>query len=401
MFRLDDLLVGVALAGSLLVWVMGFGAGGAAAYVAALPAVVLAVAIFVSRRERGRWRERQGERMSQIESAMAEYHELTDQAKKIAIEQFSSLEQDMEAARGMIRDAVAKISVSLTGLDSHSANQRQMLSSLIDEMLQMTASHASQGDQRASLQRFFDQTNLLIDEFTRKVAELKEASVGIAESFERTKDQVQSISGLLNNAEAVTKKTDMLALNAAIEAARAGEAGRGFAVVADEVRKLAAHTESLNEEIRGVLDRILASLAEVDVRVKQATTTDLSVAERSRENLAGLGAEMIELSATARQNSRHINEVSEQIQALTQEGVMSMQFEDIVSQMMARVTQKTMMVGRYLHAFLEMHQDQDESDGVRRLNQRVEVLRGLLRDFDSEQQKGAAPAAAETSIELF
>jgi methyl-accepting chemotaxis protein len=400
MFRVDDVLIAVALAISILLWVLGLGSGGAQAYLGLLPIVVLAVAIFVSRRERGRWNDRQQQRMHEIESAMAEYQDLSDQAMQAAGEQFAGLERDMEAARQMIRDSVAKLSGSLTGLDSHSSNQREMLRSLIDEMLEMTGSTPAQGDERASLQRFFDQTNLLIDEFVRKVAELKEASAGIASSFERTKDQVQSITGLLNNAEAVTKKTDMLALNAAIEAARAGEAGRGFAVVADEVRKLAAHTEDLNEEIRSVLDRILVSLAEVDVRVKQATTTDLSVAERSRENLAGLGAEMIELADTARQHSRHITEVSEQIQSLTQEGVMSMQFEDIVGQMMARVTRKTLTVGRYLHAFLEMHQDREQRDGVKRLHDRVDQLRGLLERFAREQEATAEPAA-EASIELF
>jgi methyl-accepting chemotaxis protein len=400
MFRLDDVLIAAALVVSILLWVAGLGSGGTIFYLGVIPIVLLVAAIFVSRRERGRWNDRQQQRMREIESAMADYQELSDQAMKRAEDEFSGLERDMEAARQLIRDSVAKLSGSLTGLDSHSANQRQMLRSLIDEMLQMTGSASTRGDEQASLQRFFDQTNLLIDEFVRKVAELKDSSVSIAESFERTKDQVQSITGLLNNAETVTKKTDMLALNAAIEAARAGEAGRGFAVVADEVRKLAAHTEELNEQIRNVLENILHSLEEVDVRVKQATTTDLSVADRSRQNLAGLGKEMVELTATARQHSQHITEVSEQIQNLTKEGVMSMQFEDIVGQMMARVTKKTLVVGGYLHAFLKMHQDRDEPDGVKRLHNRVGHLRSLLNDFDQEHG-AAAQTGPEASVELF
>jgi len=400
MLRLDDLLIGVALAVALLVWTLALASVDTVTTLGAVLVLLLAAAIFVSRRERARWRQGQEQRMRQIESAMLDYQELSDRAMKEADDQFTGLEQDMDAARGMIRDSVAKLSRSLTGLDDHSASQRQMLRKLIDEMLQMTAVSSTAGNQRASLQKFFDQTSQLIDEFVRKVAELKEASAGIAESFERTKDQVQSISGLLSNAETVTKKTDMLALNAAIEAARAGEAGRGFAVVADEVRKLAAHTESLNQEIRSVLDRILASLAEVDTRVKQATTADLSIAERSRENLAGLGAEMMELTATARKNSEHITEVSEQIQDLTKEGVMSMQFEDIVGQMMARVTKRTLLVGSYLHAFLQMHHDRGEADGVKRLHHRVDELRKLLESFDRDKGAGVEPVA-ETSVELF
>ena len=400
MFRLDDALIAIALLVSILWWILGLGAGGAGTYLGIVGIVLLGGAIIVSRRERGRWRDGQQRRMQEIEAAMAEYQELSSKAMRRAEEEFSGLERDMEAARQLIRDSVAKLSGSLTGLDSHSASQRQMLRSLIDEMLQMTGAQSIETQEQVSLQRFFDQTNQLIDEFVRKVSELKESSAGIAESFEHTKDQVQSITGLLNNAETVTKKTDMLALNAAIEAARAGEAGRGFAVVADEVRKLAAHTEDLNEEIRSVLDNIVRSLDEVDIRVRQATTTDLSVAERSRENLAGIGTEMLELTAKARQHSEHITAVSEQIQHLTKEGVMSMQFEDIVGQMMARVTRKTLTVGKYLHAFLQMHQDSDQRDGVKRLHARVDHLRELLAGFDREQ--GAVVATAgEASVELF
>jgi len=400
MFRLDDVLIALALLVSIGGWAASLGSGGAGPYLGAIPVMLLCVAVFVSRRERGRWKVSHQQRMQEIEAAMAEYQELSSRAMRRAEEEFSGLERDMESARQLIRDSVAKLSGSLTGLDSHSASQREMLRSLIDEMLEMTGSDAGSGEQQASLQRFFDQTNLLIDEFVRKVAELKSSSASVAESFERTKEQVQSITGLLNNTEAVTKKTDMLALNAAIEAARAGEAGRGFAVVADEVRKLAAHTEGLNEEIRNVLDKIVHSLDEVDVRVRQATTTDLSVADRSRENLASLGAEMVDLTGKARQHSQKITEITEQIGRLTQEGVMSMQFEDIVGQMMTRVTRKTLTVGKYLHAFLQMHQDREERDGVRRLRQRVDQLRNLLQSFDQEQLAKAVPAG-ETSVELF
>ena len=76
------------------------------------------------------------------------------------------------------------------------------------------------------MQRFFDETNLLIAEFSQKMDTLRSSSQEIAGSFEQMKAQVGGINTSLNDIAAITKQTDLLALNAAIEAARAGEAGR-------------------------------------------------------------------------------------------------------------------------------------------------------------------------------
>ncbi|MDO8933924.1 MAG: hypothetical protein Q7U97_16145, partial [Rhodocyclaceae bacterium] len=176
--------------------------------------------------------------------------------------------------------------------------------------------------------------------------------------------------------------------------------------VADEVRKLAARTGGFNNEIRHALGDILKSLQDVGLQVEQATHADLSVAEHSQENLANLGKELLDLTATAREHSRHITEVTEQIHRLTQEGVLAMQFEDIVSQMMSRITQKTLNVGEYLHAFLQLHQDRNEADGLQRFRTRTQRLLALLVDSHTKldalgtggARQSAAPGAA---IELF
>jgi len=271
-------------------------------------------------------------------------------------------------------------------------------------MLHMTGSGDAHAQEQAGLQKFFDETNALIGEFVRKMAELKESSVGIGASFDQMRGKVERITASLDDVADITKQTDMLALNAAIEAARAGEAGRGFAVVADEVRKLAARTGGFNNEIRTALNDIVRSLQDVGVRVAQATQTDLSLAENSKENLAGLGNELMEITAKAREHSRHITEVTEKMQKLTHEGVLAMQFEDIVSQMMSRITQKTLDVGEYLHLFLRLHQDKNEADGLRRFHTRIERLQSLLADSQLKAQEAPQPSSSGKdgrSVELF
>ena len=219
-------------------------------------------------------------------------------------------------------------------------------------------------------------------------------------------DKVARITISLDDVAGITKQTDLLALNAAIEAARAGEAGRGFAVVADEVRDLAARTGGFNIQIRQSLADIVASLKEVGARVAAASQTDMSVAEKSQATLIGLGKEMLELTETARQHSHHITEVTERMHLLTQEGVLAMQFEDIVTQMMGRISQRTLNVGEYLHAFLSLHQDKGETDGLQRFKRRTERLVALLVDshikVDALKFSAASNRPAQSSdIELF
>ena len=343
-----------------------------------LLAVTLAAASLFSLDQRRRWKARQQGYITELNAVMSEYNTLSTEAMAHAEMQFTSLEQEMLEAQGIIRDSVNKLSGSLTGLESQSSDQRQILRSLIDEMLQMTGSDNVEVQKQAGLQRFFDETNALIGEFVSKMDQLRSTSAGVAISFEQIQSQAGQITNTLNDISGITKQTDLLALNAAIEAARAGEAGRGFAVVADEVRKLAARTGEFNIDIRQALGGILKSLQEVGVRVTSATNIDMSIAEQSRATLSELGEELLTLTQTARQHSDHITEVTEKMHSLTQEGVMAMQFEDIVTQMMGRISQRTLNVGEYMHAFLNLHHDQGQTDGLQRFRQRSERLVQLL-----------------------
>lgn len=343
-----------------------------------LLAVTLAAASLFSLDQRRRWKARQQGYITELNAVMSEYNTLSTEAMAHAEMQFTSLEQEMLEAQGIIRDSVNKLSGSLTGLESQSSDQRQILRSLIDEMLQMTGSDNVEVQKQAGLQRFFDETNALIGEFVSKMDQLRSTSAGVAISFEQIQSQAGQITNTLNDISGITKQTDLLALNAAIEAARAGEAGRGFAVVADEVRKLAARTGEFNVDIRQALGGILQSLQEVGVRVASATNIDMSIAEQSRATLSELGEELLTLTQTARQHSDHITEVTEKMHSLTQEGVMAMQFEDIVTQMMSRISQRTLNVGEYMHAFLNLHHDQGQTDGLQRFRQRSQRLIELL-----------------------
>ena len=402
MKRIDTLLIWVALSLNAGCWLYGRIFSQVSDFFYLLSTVLLTGALFYAFKGRSGWKASQQARMTELEAVMSEYQYLSDQAMHYAESQFSILERDMEAARHTIQVSVNKLSGSLTGLEKQSTDQRLVLKALIDEMLLMTGANTSMDQERAGLQKFFEQTHLLINEFVGKMDELRNSSTSIAVSFEQMQSKFLRIENSLDGVTKLTRQTDTLALNAAIEAARAGTAGRGFGVVADEVRKLASQTRQFSDEIRFTLDDIMTSLKEVGLHVTQATQTDLSLAEHSRENLANLGQELIQLTAKANDHSQHISDVTDQIQRLAQEGVVAMQFEDIVTQMMNRIALDTQNVGQYLHMFLQLHQDRDQSDGLSRFKQRVDRLKSLLASTKHiTSAKAAGDATAHSDIELF
>ena len=103
----------------------------------------------------------------------------------------------------------------------------------------------------------------------------------------------------------------------------------------------------------------------------------MSLAERSRTTLQDLGGELMTLTGKAREHSDHITAITEQMHNMTQEGVMAMQFEDIVTQMMSRISQRTIHVGEYMHAFLALQHD-NHTDGLQRFRSRSQKLVQLL-----------------------
>jgi len=406
MKRISDLVIWLAVVACLGLWLWSLTVGPLSPhFLLILGALLIGAGIF-SHVERKRLENRQNAYIAELKNVMSEYQVLSDEAMAHAELQFTSLETDMREAQEIIRTSVSKLSGSLTGLESQSSDQRQILRSLITEMLNMTDDNAVAQEQ-VSLQRFFDETNALIAEFVSKMTQIQSTSQGIAVSFDEMQEKVALINRSLNDIAGITKQTDLLALNAAIEAARAGEAGRGFAVVADEVRNLAARTGEFNVDIRKSLTDIMKSLHEVGARVADATNIDMSLAEKSRTTLQDLGGELLALTSKAREHSDHITAITEQMHELTEEGVMAMQFEDIVTQMMSRISQRTVNVGEYMHAFLALHHE-NQSDGLQRFRSRSQKLVELLVNSHVKSdalKAGRAGANAMNSsngdIELF
>lgn len=154
---------------------------------------------------------------------------------------------------------------------------------------------------------------------------------GANREFDAVSTAAGSITEIVGTIGDIATRTNLLALNAKIESARAGAAGSGFAVVADEVKALALRTAQATDNVREVVEQLVAtaagaSQALVDVRgrVEQAAEMSRSTAtdmERDSAESRNASQEMQNVSAATVSTARGLEErtgrIEERMQALS------------------------------------------------------------------------------------
>ncbi|MBI5919406.1 MAG: hypothetical protein HY849_08560 [Nitrosomonadales bacterium] len=196
----------------------------------------------------------------------------------------------------------------------------------------------------------------------------------------------------------IADRTNLLALNAAIEAARAGESGRGFAVVADEVRKLSgmsgATGKRISEKVTLINNAILATKQAADNYAKMDLDMISNAKVVVQSVLDEFGAASSHLAESAEVMQREGHEIHREVEDV----LVSMQFQDRVSQMLTHVQQDIAKLEALLLAY--------ESQGGGALDA-MSWLQELQATYTTEEQRtnhagsGSSSAPKETEITFF
>ena len=149
----------------------------------------------------------------------------------------------------------------------------------------------------------------------------------------------QELNAMALDVAKIASQTNLLALNAAIEAARAGEAGRGFAVVADEVRTLSRLSSETAKKMSGKVDTINTGIAQVFQIAESAAARDHESVAHSEQSIEQVLTRFHEATASLAESAALLQHESSGIHAEISDLIVSLQFQDRVSQILSHVRQ--------------------------------------------------------------
>lgn len=187
----------------------------------------------------------------------------------------------------------------------------------------------------AVFERSREKLSLLVDRMAQSTRMRDNLKHQVSELVENTDD----LKKMARSVEDIASQTNLLALNAAIEAARAGEMGRGFAVVADEVRELSIQSGKAGEQIVAMVNRVNDAMKLTLLSAEQASLQDQAAETEARNAINMVLGELHDVTGGLADSSAMLKDVSIGIVKEINDILVSLQYQDRVSQILQHVIQ--------------------------------------------------------------
>ncbi|HIJ35526.1 MAG TPA: chemotaxis protein, partial [Gammaproteobacteria bacterium] len=235
-------------------------------------------------------------------------------------------------------DAITNLNNSFNNLNDHTQQEHDVVVSLIESLAH---SDGSSNSKSLSFQQLSKETTQVMEKLVSQLSNVGQRSTETVGKIDEMVGQIEAIFTLLVDVKSIADQTNLLALNAAIEAARAGDAGRGFAVVADEVRKLSLHSNQLNEQIRAQAEQAKTTIDDVRSIVSKVATEDVNEALSSKSTVDNMMYDLEKMNTVISDRLGQISGMISQVDDNVSVAVRSLQFEDIVSQILQQLDKQT------------------------------------------------------------
>lgn len=158
----------------------------------------------------------------------------------------------------------------------------------------------------------------------------------MAASLQELSQATEDLRAMAQGVAQIAAQTNLLAINAAIEAAHAGDSGRGFAVVAKEIRNLSQMSAQTATQITERIARVNTVMSDTSTVVARTATEERNAIDRS----SGVVSEVLTHMRTLSGESHAMRERGNVIRGNVEGLLVSLQFQDRVSQMIGVLEQE-------------------------------------------------------------
>lgn len=243
-----------------------------------------------------------------------------------------------------------------------------------DSSLRLFGQNVSNSTMTRSLDDARSELNKVIEAFHGGIQHkntLQSTIADLAQYMDEMKKMASAVQTLAS-------QTNLLALNAAIEAARAGDAGRGFAVVADEVRTLSAKSGDTGRDIGQKIEAITNAIqATIDAAQNLVVSDEanLRLLNASVEDVTGKLGDEINILHESGQRLHHMScEIENNISQI----VISLQFQDRVSQILHHIETDMQDVAHHVNTDMASFDEQNWQQQFEKRFTTAEEIKGKV-----------------------
>jgi methyl-accepting chemotaxis protein len=294
------------------------------------------------------------EAVSEISQGIQELNTATKHLSQgdLAYSMTRTFSGDLKTLQDNLQHAVSQLNDSMTQVINTSSEVAQgtfEISQGNDNLSERTQSQAASLEETASAVEQITSTVQQTSDHAQRAHQLATETMKLAndgrqvmqdsvESMSRIQESSERISDIIALIDSIAFQTNLLALNAAVEAARAGEHGRGFAVVAGEVRSLAGKSSDAANDIRKLIDEVVAKVNQgasqlnetndafdkINHGVQTVTEIVAEITVSAREQATGIGQvnqAISQLDSAVQQNAALVEETAANASHLTEQAI--------------------------------------------------------------------------------